>query len=49
MKVTFYSSEYGKLKIRIFHLEFVNQLVEQFKSAKAKVRLGVYAQSTAVR
>ena len=49
MKITFYSASHGKLRVRIFHLEFVNQLVEQFKEAKVKVRYGIYAQTTPLR
>ena len=49
MKITFYSSSHGKLRVRIFHLEFVAQLVEQFKEARVKVRYGIYAQTTPLR
>lgn len=46
MKVTFYSASHGKLRVRIFSLEFAKQLLEDYKEAKLKVRLGLYAQST---
>lgn len=49
MKITFYSSRYGKLRVRIFHLEFHPAILEQFKQAKVKVRFGIHAQSTPVR
>jgi hypothetical protein len=49
MKITFYSSKHGKLRARIFHLEFVPQIIEMYKEAKVKVRFGFYAQSTPIR
>ena len=49
LKVTFYSSKYGKLRVRVFHLEFHPTMVEQFKEAKVKVRFGIHAQSTPIR
>lgn len=49
MKLTYYSSRLGKLRIRIFGLQFPQPVVEQFKEAKVKVRIGIHAQTTAVR
>lgn len=49
MKITFYSSRYGKLKVRIFELQFHQQVIEQFKEAKVKVRIGIHAQTTPVQ
>ena len=46
MKITYYSSKYGRLKVRIFGLEFPEPVAKQFEEAKVKVRLGVHAQTT---
>lgn len=47
IKITYYSAEYGKIELRIFHMNLVEAFVEKFKHAKIKARIGVYAQSTA--
>ena len=49
MKVTYFSAEHGKLKVRIFYLSLLEAFVSKFKHAKVKVKIGVYAQSTPVR
>ena len=46
MKIAFYSSRYGKLRVRIFGIEFPEQVAQQFPAIKAKVRIGVHAQTT---
>lgn len=49
IKLTFFSSKYGSLKVRIFELDFPKNIVDQFKEAKVKIRYGIFAQSTPVR
>lgn len=49
MKVTYYSAEHGKLRVRIFYLSLLQAFVDKFKHAKVKVKIGVYAQSTPVK
>jgi len=46
IKITYYSAEHGKLKIRIFHLSMVEPIVEHYKKAKLKLKTGIYAQSS---
>lgn len=49
IKVTYYSAEFGKLKIRVFHLSLAPQFVEKFKHAKLKIKIGVFAQSSPIQ
>lgn len=49
LKLTYYSADNGKLKVRIFHLEFHPDTVKEFQQAKVKVVSGFHAQSTEVR
>lgn len=49
LELTYYSGQYGKLRIRIFHLEFHPDTVAQFKEARVKVLCGLHAQSTPVK
>ena len=49
LKITYYSAANGKLKVRIFHLEFHPDMVKEFKQAKVKVVSSIHAQSTEVR
>ena len=48
IKITYFSAEHGRLKIRIFHLSMVEPIVDHYKTAKLKMKIGVYAQSSAV-
>lgn len=46
IKLTYYSAEHGKLKIRIFHLSLLDPIVEYYKQAKLKLKIGIFAQSS---
>ena len=46
LKITYYSAEFGKLRIRVFHLSMVDPIVEHYQKAKLKIRTGIYAQSS---
>ena len=46
IKITYYSGEHGKLRIRVFHLSMVEPIVDHYKAAKLKIRIGIYAQSS---
>ena len=46
MKITYYSAEFGKLKIRVFHLSMVEPVVEHYQKARLKVKIGIFAQSS---
>lgn len=46
MKLAFHSSRWGKLKVRIFHLEFHQETIDKFKQAKVRVICGIHAHST---
>lgn len=48
MKITYYSAEYGKLKIRVFHLSMVEPVIEHYKQARLKVKIGIFAQSSSL-
>ena len=48
IKITYFSAEHGKLKIRVFHLSMVEPIVEHYKNAKLKLKTGIYAQSSAM-
>lgn len=48
MKITYYSAEYGKLRIRVFHLSMVEPVIEHYKQARLKVKIGIFAQSSAL-
>lgn len=45
-KLTYYTAEHGKLKLRVFHLELIQPFVEKFKSAALKIKNSVFAQSS---
>lgn len=45
-KITYYSAEFGKLKLRVFHLSLVPAFIERFKKARLKLKSGVFAQSS---
>jgi hypothetical protein len=49
LKVAFYSKKWGKLRVRIFHLEFLEETKKQFREAKVRVTCGIHAQSTFVK
>ena len=44
--MTYYSAEHGKLRVRVFHLSMVEPIVEHYKQAKLKVKIGIFAQSS---
>ena len=46
LKLTYYSAEHGKLRLRIFHLSLIPQFVERFKTAKVRAKVGIHMQST---
>jgi len=46
IKLTYYSAEHGKLRIRVFHLSLLEPIVEHYKKAKLKLRIGIFAQSS---
>lgn len=46
LKLTYYSSEHGKLRLRIFHMSLIPAFVERFKTAKIRAKLGIHMQST---
>ena len=46
IKITYYSAEFGKLRIRIFHLSLTEPFIEKFKKAKLKIKSGVFAQTS---
>ncbi len=46
LKLTYYSAEHGKLKLRIFHMSLIPQFVERFKTAKIRAKVGIHMQST---
>ena len=46
LKLTYYSAEYGKINIRIFHMSLIPAFVEKFKTAKIKTRVGIHMQTT---
>ena len=46
LKITFYSAEHGRLKLRVFHLELTPQFTEQFKSARLKAKSSIYVQNS---
>lgn len=46
IKLTYYTAEYGKLRIRVFHLSMVEQIADHYKQAKLKIKIGIYAQSS---
>lgn len=45
-KITYYSAEYGKLRIRVFHLELIESLANQYKVGKLKLKSAVFSQSS---
>jgi hypothetical protein len=45
-KITYYSAQFGKLKLRVFHLELTPAFAERFKTAKLKLKSGIFAQSS---
>lgn len=48
MKITYFSAEYGKLKIRVFYLSMVEPVIEHYKQARLKVKIGIFAQSSSL-
>lgn len=48
MKFTYYSAEFGKLKIRVFHLSMVEPVIEHYQKARLKAKIGIFAQSSPV-
>jgi len=48
IKITYYSAEHGKMRIRVFHLSMVDPIVDHYKTAKLKIKIGIYAQSSTV-
>jgi hypothetical protein len=48
IKITYFSAEFGKLKIRVFHLSMVNPIIEHYKAAKLKIKIGIFSQSSAL-
>ena len=48
LKITYYSAEHGKLRIRVFSLSVVDPIVEHYQKAKLKLKIGIYAQSSAL-
>jgi hypothetical protein len=46
LKITYYSAEHGKLKLRVFHLSLTPAYVERFKVGRLKSKIGVFAQSS---
>ena len=46
LKLTYYSAEHGKLKLRIFHMSLILQFVERFKTAKIRAKVGIHMQTT---
>lgn len=45
-KITYYSAEHGKLKLRVFHLSLLESLVKKYKTARLKTKIGIYAQTS---
>lgn len=45
-KITYYSAEHGKLKLRVFHLSLIESLVQKYKTARLKTKIGIYAQTS---
>lgn len=45
-KITYFSAQYGKLKLRVFHLSLLPAYVERFKVGRLKAKIGVFAQSS---
>ena len=45
-KITYYSAEHGKLRLRVFHLSLIESLVQKYKTARLKTKIGIYAQTS---
>jgi len=46
IKITFFSAEFGKLKLRVFHLSLTQPFIDRFKKAHLKIKIGVFSQSS---
>lgn len=48
LKITYYSAEFGRLRVRVFGLSMAEVVADHYKQAKLKIKVGVYAQSSAL-
>lgn len=45
-KITYYSAEYGRFKIRVFHLALSQAFIDKYKVGRLKVKSSIYAQTS---